>query len=82
MYEIFNAPYGTDLFWVYEEDTHIGFYDQSPFKINSITLAIDELRQFDEKKLEDELQNMFFMLHEIRNALMRLLYIGVTTNVW
>lgn len=25
--EIFDAPYGTDLFWKYEEDVHIGFYD-------------------------------------------------------
>lgn len=25
--EIFDAPYGTDLFWLYEEGVHIGFYD-------------------------------------------------------
>ena len=25
--ELFDAPYGTDLFWKYEEDVHIGFYD-------------------------------------------------------
>ena len=25
--EIFNAPYGTDLCWLYEGDVHIGFYD-------------------------------------------------------
>lgn len=25
--EIFNAPYGTDLCWLYEDDVHIGFYD-------------------------------------------------------
>ncbi|MCY8232259.1 DUF2185 domain-containing protein [Priestia endophytica] len=25
--EIFEAPYGTDLFWIYENDVHIGFYD-------------------------------------------------------
>ena len=25
--EIFDAPYGTDLFWIYEEGVHIGFYD-------------------------------------------------------
>ncbi len=25
--EIFDAPYGTDLCWLYEEDVHIGFYD-------------------------------------------------------
>ena len=27
MLEIFEAPYGTDLFWIYEESVHIGFYD-------------------------------------------------------
>lgn len=27
--EIFDAPYGTDLCWLYEEDVHIGFYDLS-----------------------------------------------------
>lgn len=27
MLEIFNAPYGTDLCWMYEKDVHIGFYD-------------------------------------------------------
>jgi hypothetical protein len=25
--EIFDAPYGADLCWLYEEDVHIGFYD-------------------------------------------------------
>ncbi|WP_143318639.1 DUF2185 domain-containing protein [Clostridium sp. HBUAS56017] len=25
--EIFDAPYGTDLCWLYEEGVHIGFYD-------------------------------------------------------
>lgn len=27
MMEIFDAPYGTDLFWIYEKGVHIGFYD-------------------------------------------------------
>lgn len=27
MLEIFDAPYGTDLCWMYEGNTHIGFYD-------------------------------------------------------
>lgn len=27
MIEIFDAPYGTDLFWKYEKGVHIGFYD-------------------------------------------------------
>lgn len=25
--EIFPAKYGTDLFWLYEDNVHIGFYD-------------------------------------------------------
>lgn len=25
--ELFNAPYGTDLCWLYEEDVLVGFYD-------------------------------------------------------
>lgn len=25
--EIFEAPYGTDLFWIYEKEVHIGYYD-------------------------------------------------------
>ncbi len=25
--EIFNAPYGTDLCWLYEDNVHMGFYD-------------------------------------------------------
>lgn len=36
MLEIFDAPYGTDLFWVYEENVHIGFYDLVADKITSI----------------------------------------------
>ena len=27
MAEIFDAPYGTDLAWMYEEGVHVGFYD-------------------------------------------------------
>lgn len=27
MLEIFEAPYGTDICWLYEEDVHVGFYD-------------------------------------------------------
>lgn len=27
MLEIFDAPYGTDLCWMYEENIHTGFYD-------------------------------------------------------
>lgn len=25
--ELFDAPYGTDLCWLYEDNVHIGFYD-------------------------------------------------------
>lgn len=25
--EIFDAPYGTNLCWLYEENVHVGFYD-------------------------------------------------------
>lgn len=27
MLEIFHAPFGTDLCWLYEQDVHVGFYD-------------------------------------------------------
>ena len=27
MFELFYAPYGTDICWLYEENVHIGFYD-------------------------------------------------------
>lgn len=27
MLEIFKAPYGTDLCWLYEDNVHTGFYD-------------------------------------------------------
>ncbi|WP_459502386.1 hypothetical protein [Bacillus sp. C1] len=27
MFGIFEAPYGMDLCWLYEEGVHIGFYD-------------------------------------------------------
>lgn len=27
MLEIFDAPYGTDICWLYEDDNHVGFYD-------------------------------------------------------
>jgi hypothetical protein len=36
--EIFDAPYGTDLCWLYEESIHIGFYD----------LAVDRETTIDE----------------------------------
>ncbi len=39
MLEIFDAPYGTDLSWVYEEQVHTGFWDLArdrPTDIRSI----------------------------------------------
>lgn len=27
IFEIFDAPYGTDLCWLYEDGVHVGFYD-------------------------------------------------------
>lgn len=37
--EIFDAPYGTDLCWLYEEDVHIGFYDLAEDR----EITIDEI---------------------------------------
>lgn len=34
--EIFEAPYGTDLCWLYEEGVHVGFYDLTSDKETSI----------------------------------------------
>lgn len=39
MLEIFSAPYGTDLCWLYEKDVHIGFYDLK----NDQEVTIDEI---------------------------------------
>ena len=38
--EIFDAPYGTDLFWKYEKGVFIGFYDLK----NNRDVTIDNLR--------------------------------------
>ena len=35
--EIFDAPYGTDLCWLYEEGVHTGFYDLAKDKETSIS---------------------------------------------
>lgn len=37
--EIFNAPYGTDLCWLYEKNVHIGFYDL----VQDKEVSIDEI---------------------------------------
>ena len=34
--ELFNAPYGTDLCWLYEEGVHVGFYDLKKDKETTI----------------------------------------------
>lgn len=39
MIEIFDAPYGTDLFWIYEKDVQIGFYDLNTER----EITIDEI---------------------------------------
>lgn len=39
MLEIFDAPYGTDLCWLYEKNTHVGFYDLS----NDKDITIEEI---------------------------------------
>lgn len=36
---IFDAPYGTDLCWLYEQGVHIGFYDLTADK----EVTIDEI---------------------------------------
>ncbi len=43
MFEIFNAPYGTDLFWKYENNTHVGFYDLTKEKdIDIVDIMLGE----------------------------------------
>ncbi|WP_205647133.1 MULTISPECIES: hypothetical protein [Bacillus cereus group] len=39
MFEIYEAPYGTDLCWLYEAGVHIGFYDIAADK----EVTIDEV---------------------------------------
>ncbi|KAF2083070.1 immunity protein Imm33 domain-containing protein [Flavobacterium sharifuzzamanii] len=39
LFEIFDADYGTDLFWKYQENVHIGFYDL----INECDTDIDQI---------------------------------------
>lgn len=42
--EIFNAPYGTDLFWQYEEGVHVGFYDLTKDEETDIYEILNEGR--------------------------------------
>jgi hypothetical protein len=37
--EIFHAPYGTDLAWLYIENVHVGFYDL----VNDCETAIEKI---------------------------------------
>lgn len=39
MLEIFDAPYGTDLCWLYQDNIHVGFYDL----ISDRETTIDEI---------------------------------------
>ena len=39
MLEIFDAPYGTDLCWIYKRNKHIGFYDL----IGDKEVTVDEI---------------------------------------
>lgn len=39
MFELFCAPYGTDILWKYENGVHIGFYDLN----ENHDISIDEL---------------------------------------
>jgi len=43
MLEIFDAPYGTDLCWMYEANKHVGFYDL----IKNQDTTIDEILERD-----------------------------------
>jgi len=44
--EIFDASYGTDLFWIYKEGVHIGFYDLISDKEMTIEQILNsELKQ-------------------------------------
>ena len=54
---IFEAPYGTDLFWVYGEETHtlIGFYDlnkRCSVSVHDIVAGSDENKEDKENEHE------------------------------
>ena len=42
--DIFYAPYGSDLCWLYDNDIHIGFYDFKADKEFSIVEMIKEIK--------------------------------------
>ena len=39
--ELFSAPYGTDISWLYEENVHVGFYDLTTDKKVSISEIVE-----------------------------------------
>ena len=45
--------------------SHGGWYDEVPWRVKDITLAITELKQFRKENLEPELKNMSQRLQEI-----------------
>ena len=51
---------------------HKGWYDETPWKLENINSAIEELNNYDEKKLEPELEHMYGMLRIILNAIKEL----------
>ncbi|MGG0728930.1 DUF2185 domain-containing protein [Bacillus paramycoides] len=53
MLEIFDAPYGTDLCWLYEKDIHVGFYDlisENEKDIDQILKGRENMNQKEPKK--------------------------------
>lgn len=49
--------------------SHEGWYDEVPWKVENIITAIEELNQYDENNIEQELRNMFSKLREITKKL-------------
>lgn len=45
MREIFDAPYGTDICWSYEEGVHVGFYDLVKDRETTIEEILKEYRK-------------------------------------
>lgn len=43
MPEIFSAPYGTDLCWIYQDGVHTGFYDLKKNSETNITKILNDL---------------------------------------
>lgn len=56
MAELFNAPYGTDLCWLYKEDVLIGFYDL----VSQCEKTIDEIVSKNTDSIKTEKNNIIF----------------------